>query len=672
MRAHLAAIVDSSDDAILSKTLDGTILSWNRGAVALYGYSAEEIVGQPVSRLVPKDRPSEVEDILARLRAGDGVDHFETLRVRKDGTLVPVSLTISPVRDARGIIVAASTIARDITDRRRVDELEAARDSALELSRLKSEFLAMMSHEIRTPMNGVIGMAGLLLDTELDPEQREYAETVCRSGEALLSIIGDILDFSKIEAGKLNVDSVDFDLRDVVEDVGALLAEQAQAKGLELATLVDPDVPTAVRGDPGLLRQILINLVGNAVKFTGAGEVVIHAGKAHETTEDVGVRVEVADTGIGISSEMRSALFEPFSQGDPSRTRAYGGTGLGLAISKRLVELMGGEIAVTSEPGVGTTFSFTLRLAKQADGTPTPPPADLTGLRVLIVDDNATSREILGHQVTSRGMGKTLVAGGPAALELLRSGTAQGEVYDVLLIDMDMPGMSGLVLAQAILDDPVLAAVPLILVRSTALRGSAPAARAAGCSALLTKPVRQSELFDAIATVIAANDVAASTARHAISEGKAPKAHIVLLAEDNAINQKVAAAMLTKLGYRADIVANGAEALEALSQKRYGAVLMDCMMPVMDGYAATTEIRRREKPTERVPIIAVTAAAMADDREHCLAAGMDDYITKPVKLEDLAAVLKQWIAPADGKGAATHSGERHAVVDADSPDPAAT
>ncbi|MDP9068216.1 MAG: response regulator [Actinomycetota bacterium] len=660
LRAHLAAIVDSSDDAILSKSLDGIVLSWNPAAERLYGYRPDEIVGKSIATLVPDDRAGEVDKILERIRQGRAVEHFETVRVHKNGTRIPVSLTISPIRDAAGNIAGASTIARDISERKRLErELQEARDQALEASRLKSDFLATMSHEIRTPMNGVIGMTGVLLDTELDPQQRQYAETVRRSGEGLLTIINDILDFSKIEAGKLDLEILDFDLRTVVEEVADLLAEQAHSKGLELVTRLRPAVPRAVRGDPGRVRQVLTNLVGNAIKFTETGEVVVDADVAEEGPEEVLVRFNVTDTGIGIAPNLLPRLFTPFSQADSSTTRTHGGTGLGLAISKQLVEMMGGTIEVDSQPGEGSTFTFTVRLAKRSERAPKERAArHLHGLRVLVVDDNRTNREILEHQVASWGMSSATAPDADSALALLREAAATGRPFDIALLDMEMPGTDGLALAEAIRADRLIGALPLVLLTSSGVRGSAESARDAGFAAYLTKPVRQSHLYDCVATVIGAGVPVPPRliTRQTLTQARAESRPRVLVAEDNQVNQKVAAAMLAKLGYRTDIVANGAEAVEALSRIPYGAVLMDCQMPEMDGYEATLEIRNAERGKTRTPIIAMTAAAMAGEREKCLAVGMDDYVSKPVKLDELSSVLARWVPsnaadPADGQGA---------------------
>ena len=635
------ALFQNSPVAIVIIGVDQNIVSWNPAFEKLFGYVQKEVIGKNIDDLVTTS-DTYAEAIAYSQKAMETPVRGTGIRRRKDGILVDVEIFGVPVIVA-GETVGALGIYHDIS------ELVRARKDAEEADLAKSEFLANMSHEIRIPMNAVMGMLELALNTRLTHEQREYLSTALDSAEALLTLINDILDFSKIEARKLDLEIIDFDLRDTVENVAHTLAQRAHHKGLEIACLINHDVPSPIRGDPGRLRQILLNLIGNAIKFTEQGEVVIKVENVDETEEHATLRFLVEDTGSGVPLDRQGAIFGRFTQADGSTTRMYGGTGLGLAITRQLVELMGGQIAVDSDPGKGSIFWFTAVFEKRV-GIPFATfagSADLQGLHVLAIDDNATNRVILSKMLTGFGCRVTTAAGGKEGLDMLLAAMKDEDPFKLVLLDMQMPEVNGEQTVQLIREDPQVKDSEIVILTSLGSRGDASRFEALGCAGYLLKPVKQRQLFEALLAVLGQKQGEVDVrhprlvTRHSISEQKRQSLRL-LLAEDNDISRKLVVTLLQIAGYHVETVKNGLEAVKALERKRYSLVLMDVQMPEMDGFEATERIRILEGSERHTPIIAMTAHAMKGDREHCLDAGMDDYISKPLEPQELFDTIDRW------------------------------
>ncbi len=658
-------LTDSAPIGIFQTDVDNRYVYTNPRWSEITGMPAAEAAGRPWDAIVSEDQRA---DLTAKLADGPAhrVEISHRFELRTAGCPPRIVLvTSTSVPASRGGTSGWVGTLADVTAEAGAEAaMSTARDDATAASQLKSDFLANMSHEIRTPMNGVIGMTDLLLETDLDARQRDYAQTVRNSGEALLTIINDILDFSKVEAGKLELENIEFSIPAIVDDVVDLLADTAQSKGIELVGIVAGSVPAVVSGDPGRVRQVLTNLVGNAIKFTRTGEIVVRVTTAEVAGTGTGIRFEVADTGDGIAPDKLETVFQPFVQGDTSTSRKYGGTGLGLAISGQLVALMSGDCGVSSELGLGSTFWFTISVQAapgQAKTEVVAPDPDLAGVTILVVDDSATLRSVLTGYLGAWGMTVRSAKSGPAALATLRTASIQGRPFDLALVDRTMPGMDGLELKKAILDDASLSVRPIMMTALSQEKNLDPGAPSGSCP-WVSKPVHRDNLRTCLLAELGrpvahlAPGAVSPTGQSDVDESSV--GHL-LLAEDNLINQKVAIAILSGAGYVVDTVPNGQAAVAAAASTRYDAVLMDCQMPVLNGYEATAAIREREGADRHTPIIAMTAGARREDRDRCLAEGMDSYLAKPINKDALLALVARYvkegparsqaISPVDGR-----------------------
>jgi len=675
-RNLLDSLIDNIPIALFVKDAAGLRFErFNNAFIELVGYNRQEMLGKSDHDLFP---PAEAVHFITKDREVLGsrklLDIPEEMIDTKHGQRVLHTRKI-PLLDDHGTATHLVGITEDITDRKQAEEeLRKAKATAEAANRAKSEFLANVSHEIRTPMNGIMGMTELALETSLTPEQRNYLTLVKTSADALLTVVNDILDFSKIEAGKIELDETDFPLRDTLGEIMKTLAQRADKKGLELACRIAPDVPDLLVGDPDRLRQIIVNLVGNSLKFTDKGEIVLSVAREKDEggsmkDESVTLRFSARDTGIGIPLHKQEVIFKAFEQGDSSTTRRYGGTGLGLAISSRLVVLMGGQIGVDSLPGRGSTFTFTARfgIGQLAPGQVAPRSSlPLEGLPVLVVDDNATNRLILMEMLSNWRMKPTVVESAPAALLCLDQASQAGRPFALVLLDAHMPDMDGFDLAERIHSRPELAGATVMMLTSGGQMGDVARCKELGIAAYLMKPITQSDLFDSVVTALHLATAADARPSHARGHERIARRSLrVLLAEDNPINQTLALRLLQKWGHRLVVAQNGREALALLEQQRFDVILMDVQMPEMSGIEATDQIRQKEKLTGgHVPIIAMTAHAMKGDRERCLDAGMDHYLSKPIQVDDLFQALETVSAPVSG-------GSDAARADRPRPQPAA-
>ena len=643
--------------AVYVTSLEGRIQDCNQAFVHLAGCSSrEEVLGRGTIDYYLQAQDREV--LVEVLRKEGRVTDREICFRRIDGSLfwglVTAALLVNDA-DSAAPLIQGTVI--DISDRKRTEEeLVRAKEAAEAANQAKSDFLANISHEIRTPMNGIIGMTELALDTELDDEQREYLRAVQKSSDAMMAVINDILDFSKMEAGKLDLEKIEFSLKDCVGEALKTIASRAHEKGLEISSDIRPELPDAILGDPGRLRQILLNLVGNAIKFTEHGEVIVYADAETRAERTVTLHFRVVDSGIGIPPDKQQLIFEAFRQADSSSTRKYGGTGLGLSICSQLVALMGGKIWVESEPGKGSTFHFTAEF--EVPETPhlkaaSAPPEVLHDLSVLVVDDNATNRRLLEETLKRWGAIPSPAASGQAALEAIESAEAAGKPFSMILLDHQMPGMDGFAVAERIRQQPKLISTTIMMLSSGGQRGDASRCRKLGITAYLFKPFKQSELLEAMLIALGCQPAEATKppliTRHALRERR--PALSVLVAEDNLVNQRLAVRLLEKRGHTVEVAANGQKALAALEKQSFDVVLMDVQMPEVDGFQATAAIREREKTTgKHLRIIAMTAHAMEGDRDKCLAAGMDGYIPKPIQAKEMFDAIEEHRLPGIARG----------------------